>query len=131
MTFTAVVASSAVNFNEQELVAEMVAQVLEAKGVKVTRKFKLGAREVVAPALEKGDIDAYVEYVGSYLTFLKGTPSGDLEASLKDLQAKLAPLGLVALKPSPAEDKNAFVVTKETADKYNLAKISDLANPAP
>ncbi len=52
------------NFNEQELVAEMVAQVLEARGVTVERKFKLGAREVVAPALENGDIDAYVEYVG-------------------------------------------------------------------
>jgi osmoprotectant transport system substrate-binding protein len=116
------------NFNEQELVAEMVAQLLESRGMDVTRRFKLGAREVVAPALEKGDIDAYVEYVGSYLTFLQGTPTGDLESSLADLRAKLEPKGLVALQPAPAEDKNAFVVTKETADELKLAKISDLAN---
>ncbi len=116
------------NFNEQELVAEMVAQVLASKGAEVTKKFKLGTREVVAPALEKGDIDAYVEYVGSYLTFLGGQPTGDTAASMKDLQAKLEPKSLTAVDPpSPAEDKNAFVVTKETADKYKLAKISDLA----
>ena len=116
------------NFNEQELVAEMVSQVLASKGVDVTRKFKLGAREVVAPALEKGDIDAYVEYVGSYLTFLGGTPTSDLQATVTDLRSKLQPKNLTALEPSPADDKNAFVVTKATADKYNLTKISDLAN---
>ena len=106
----------------------MVSQVLASKGVDVTRKFKLGAREVVAPALEKGDIDAYVEYVGSYLTFLGGTPTSDLQATVTDLRSKLQPKNLTALEPSPADDKNAFVVTKATADKYNLTKISDLAN---
>ncbi len=115
------------NFNEQELVAEMVSQLLESHGMSVTRKFKLGAREVVAPALEKGDIDAYVEYVGSYLTFLKGTPSSDLDATVKDLRAVLDPKGLTALEPTPAQDQNAFVVTKATADKFGLANISDLS----
>jgi osmoprotectant transport system substrate-binding protein len=36
-------------------------------------------------------------------------------------------LGLVALTPSPAVDQNAFAVTKATATKYNLSKLSDLA----
>jgi len=116
------------NFNEQELVAEMVSQVLAAKGVDITKKFKLGAREVVAPALEKGEIDAYVEYIGSYLTFLGGQPSADPQATLAALQAKLAPKNLVALQPSPAQDQNAFVVTKDTATKDNLTTISDLKN---
>ena len=105
----------------------MVAQVLEARGVTVERKFKLGAREVVAPALENGDIDAYVEYVGSYLTFLEGEPTSDLEETMTALRAALEPKGLTALEPAPAEDKNAFVVTKETADEFSLVKISDLA----
>lgn len=125
---TGAITIGSANFNEQELVAEMVAQVLESRGVDVTRKFKLGAREVVAPALEKGDINAYVEYVGSYLSFLGGTPTSDLQSTLTDLRSKLEPKGLTALEPSPADDKNAFVVTKETADKYKLTKISDLAN---
>ena len=43
------------------------------------------------------------------------------------LQAALEPKGLTALEPAPAEDKNAFVVTKATADEFSLVKISDLA----
>src|SRR6266540_3248324 len=42
------------------------------------------------------------------------------------LGSKLEPKSLVALDPTPAEDKDAFAVTKETAEKYNLQKISDL-----
>jgi glycine betaine/choline ABC-type transport system substrate-binding protein len=127
-TLTGKLTVGSANFNEQELVAEMVSQVLAAKGVDITKKFKLGAREVVAPALEKGEIDAYVEYIGSYLTFLGGTPSGDPATTLAALQAKLAPKNLVALQPSPAQDENAFVVTQETATKDNLKTISDLRN---
>jgi len=40
------------NFGEQEIVAELYSQVIESAGGKVDRKFKLGNREVVAPALE-------------------------------------------------------------------------------
>ncbi len=32
---------------------------------------------------------------------------------------------------APAIDTNVFVVTKATADKYGLSKVSDLAKPAP
>jgi len=45
---------------------------------------------------------------------------------LTALRSKLEPNSLVALDPTPAEDKDAFAVTKETAEKYNLQKISDL-----
>jgi osmoprotectant transport system substrate-binding protein len=114
------------NFNEQELVSSMVSQILQANGAKVTEKFKIGAREVVAPALENGDIDLYVEYVGSYLTFLGGTPTSDPAATLADLTQRAGAKGIAVGTPAPAEDKNAFVVTKATADKYSLAKISDL-----
>jgi osmoprotectant transport system substrate-binding protein len=93
----------------------------------VTTKFKLGSREVVAPALEKGDIDVYPEYVGTYLTFLGGTPSSDLDKTVADLRAAAEPKGITVLDPSPAEDVNALVVTKATADKYSLVNISDLA----
>src|SRR5690606_13546484 len=60
------------NFGEQEIVAELYAQVLESAGADVSRKFKLGNREVVAPALENGDIDLYPEYIGTYTLFLDG-----------------------------------------------------------
>jgi osmoprotectant transport system substrate-binding protein len=115
------------NFSEQEIVAELYAQCAEAAGFKATRKFKLGAREVVFPALEKGDIDLYPEYVGTVLTYLKGTPTSDVDKTLADLQKLMEPKKLKLLEPAEAEDKNGFAVTKATADKYKLKKISDLA----
>jgi len=116
------------NFSEQEIVANMYALILQNNSAKVTTKFKLGSREVVAPALENGDIDVYPEYVGSYLTFLGGTPSSDLDKTVADLRAAAEPKGITVLDPSPAEDINALVVTKATADKYHLVNISDLAS---
>jgi osmoprotectant transport system substrate-binding protein len=117
------------NFGEQEIVAELYAQVLESAGAKVERKFKLGSREVVEPALEKGDIDLYPEYVGSYTSFLSkdATVPTDVTAAVAQLTALALPKGVVFGSAAPAEDKNGFVVTAATAAKYKLAKTSDLA----
>jgi osmoprotectant transport system substrate-binding protein len=115
------------NFSEQEIVASMVSQVLESNGADVSEKFGIGSREVVAPALEGGDIDLYVEYVGAYLNYLGGTPSGDLDAALADLRERAGAKGIRVLDPAPADDKDGLAVTRDTATKYKLAKISDLA----
>jgi osmoprotectant transport system substrate-binding protein len=117
------------NFGEQEIVAELYAQVIESAGGKVDRKFKLGSREVVAPALEKGDIDLYPEYVGSYTSFLNkdATIPTDVAAAVTQLSTLAAAKGVVLGAAAPAEDKNGFVVTAETASKYKLVKTSDLA----
>jgi osmoprotectant transport system substrate-binding protein len=114
------------NFSEQEIVANMYAMILQNNSATVTTKFKLGSREVVAPALENGDIDVYPEYVGTYLTFLGGTATSDLDETVTALRAVAEPKGITVLEPSPAEDINALVVTKATADKYSLVNISDL-----
>jgi osmoprotectant transport system substrate-binding protein len=115
------------NFSEQEIVANMYAIVLRNNSAQVTTKFQLGSREVVAPALESGEIDVYPEYVGSYLTFLGGEPTGDLDETMELLIAATEPIGITPLEPSPADDVNALVVTQETADEFGLTTISDLA----
>jgi osmoprotectant transport system substrate-binding protein len=116
------------NFAEQEIVAELYAQVVESAGGKVDRKFQLGAREIVAPALEKGEIDLYPEYLGTYTVFLDkaATVPADPAEAATAINALLAPKKLRVLNPAPAEDRNGFVVTKETADKFGLATMSDL-----
>ena len=43
------------------------------------------------------------------------------------LRRLLAPDGLTALAAAPAQNTPAFVVTRATADRYHLAKLSDLA----
>ena len=122
------------NFYEQEILGELFAQVLEANGFTVDRKFQLGNREIVFTALEKGDIDILAEYAATALEYVNsnaGEASTDPAATVAKLRERLAPKGLTALDPAPATDQNGFVVTKATADKYGLTKISDLAKPAP
>ena len=119
------------NFSEQLILAEMYAAVLKKAGVKVDTRLNLGAREVVFPALEKGDIDLLPEYNGSVLSFLDKNAT---QTTSDEVNSALTPLldakGLVALEQSPAEDKDGWAVTKETAAKYGLAKISDLKGKA-
>lgn len=122
------------NFYEQEILGELFAQVLEANGFTVERKFQLGNREIVFPALEAGEIDILAEYAATALEFVNGgagEASTDPAATVAKLNERLAPKGLAALEPAPATDQNGFVVTRATAEKYGLAKLSDLAQPAP
>lgn len=117
------------NFAEQEIVAELYSQILSAADAKISRKFQLGSREVVAPALEKGDIDLYPEYIGTYTLFLDGKAQvpADKNAAAAKLNGMLQPKGITVLTPADAQDTNAFVVTKVTADRYGLKNVSDLA----
>jgi osmoprotectant transport system substrate-binding protein len=115
------------NFPEQLILAQMYAAVLEKAGVDVQKRLNLGNREVVFPALEKGEIQLLPEYNGSVLSFLD--PNATAITS-DEVNSALTPLldakSLVALQQSPAEDKDAWAVTKETAAKYNLTTIGDL-----
>ena len=122
------------NFYEQEILGEIFAQVLEKAGITVERKFQLGAREVVFPALQNGDIDILVEYAATLLEKVNtaaGEATTDPAATAAKLRERLDPLGLTALDVAAANDQNGFVVTKATADQYALVNISDLGKPAP
>lgn len=123
---TTIVIGSA-NFGESELVAEIYAQALEAKGFTVERKFSVGSREIYAAALEAGELHLVPEYIGSALTYLGGEASSDVVATTEALRTAWAPAGISVLEPAPAQDKNGFVVTKETADSLGAVNVSDLA----
>ena len=56
------------NFPENELLAQIYATALQAKGVKVTDKFNIGAREVYYPEIKKGAVSIIPEYNGTLLT---------------------------------------------------------------
>ncbi len=122
------------NFYEQEILGEIFAQTLASNGATVERKFQLGNREIVFPALESGEIDVLVEYAATALEFANGgagEATTDPAATTAALNAALAPKSLVALDYAAATDQNGFVVTKATADQYGFVKISDLGKPAP
>lgn len=116
------------NFSEQLIVGELYAQVLEANGYKIERKFNLGAREIVVPALESGQIDFEVDYLATLLAFLDKDAKGSTDAATtaKTLEEKLKAKSLVQFDFAPAVDQNGIVVTKDTATRLKLSKVSDL-----
>ena len=114
------------DFAENNLLAQIYSQALESKGVKVEEKLNIGSRETYIPGLEDGSIDLIPEYSGVLLQYFK---KGATEVSSDDVYAALPaalPATLQVLEQSTAEDKDAVVVTKATADKYKLKTIADL-----
>jgi osmoprotectant transport system substrate-binding protein len=122
---TVVVGSA--NFPENEVLAEVYALALQAKGVKATTKLNIGAREVYYPQVEKGAITIIPEYNGTLLT-VEADPTSTAKTTA-DVDAALAaklPSTLTVLNPAAAQDSDSITVTAATAAKYNLKTIADL-----
>jgi osmoprotectant transport system substrate-binding protein len=113
---------------ENHLIGEMYAEILEDMGIKVTRKLSLGGTAPVFEALKKGDLDIYPEYTGTGLTVMLKQP---VEKDQKKVEQALADgfkqWNLTWLESAPENATYGFAVKKETADKYKLVTISDLA----
>ena len=117
------------NFTEQFILAEMYAQALEAKGYRVERFINLGGTLIAHQAVVSGKIDIYPEYTGTaLLAVVKGTLSADPDAVYKQVKEYYeSKLGLTLLKPSRMNNGYVLVVLPETAAKYKLKTMTDLA----
>lgn len=111
-----------------QVLAQIYGQVLESKGYDISYKDNLGPSEVVFPALENGDIDLYPEFLNTIVqnALLGGQGGSDVDTVYTELKGLLADKDVVATTPAPAVDVNGFYVTKDTAKKYKLKKVSDL-----
>jgi osmoprotectant transport system substrate-binding protein len=114
------------NFAESQLLAEIYAQALEAKGVKVTRRLNIGARELYMAAIQDGSVHLLPEYTGATLVYFKKDAPENEEETVYNAIKGVLPKGLEVLNKSKAADEDAIVVTKETADKYSIKSIGDL-----
>ncbi|MYW69125.1 ABC transporter substrate-binding protein [Streptomyces sp. SID8379] len=115
------------NFTENQVLGYLYAAVLEAAGVKTTVRPNLGTREILIPALKGGDIDLLPEYQGALLHYLDTKSTAAEEGEMQNALAVALPDGLQILPYGMAEDSDAFVVTRETAEKYGLKSLADLA----
>src|SRR2546427_5993065 len=124
------------NFSESIILAHIYGEALKNKGYTIKYRDKLAHREIVAPALETGQIDLSAGYAATDLNFVDKRQRVDLEAgtdaqaNVQKLNARLSSKAVKALDPSPAIDQNAFAVTKAEADQYHLTKLSDVASVA-
>jgi osmoprotectant transport system permease protein len=120
-------------FGESYLLAEMFAQVLEARGFTVDRRPGLGATEIAFGAIRSGDIDVYPEYTGTGLLVILGEPALSDAASVYGRVASefRRRFGARWLPPLGFENTYAIAVRRETADSLGLRTLSDLANVGP
>ena len=122
------------DFPESVLLADIYAGALAANGFPVRVLPDVGTREVVDPALISDLLQIVPEYSGSALQFLSdgqlSAPSGSA-ATARALAQQAARRGLVAGRPSAAQDANVIVVTAATAARYGLGSVADLARWAP
>lgn len=126
---TVVVGSFA--FPESEILGNMYALALENAGFEVETQFNLGPRQTTIPALEDGSIDLMPEYNGNLLFFYD---TENQARSTEEVDAELAttvPEGFQVLDSSPAQDKDAYVVTQAKADEFDLVTIGDLSKLEP
>lgn len=117
------------NFTESGVAAYLYGQALKQAGVSVSYANPVAARQIYWPSLLKGDYDLVPEFTYSLLSYLNpnAKPSSDLATIYKEVKAEAAKKQVTITQPSKVTDVNVFVVTKDTADKYHLKTLSDLA----
>jgi osmoprotectant transport system substrate-binding protein len=130
---SASIAVGSKNFTEEVLLGELYAQVLEAGGMRVTRKLDLGGTDIAMAALQRGEIDLYPEYTGTALLVQLHLPAhGDGQSIYETVKrAYETRYALTWLDPAPMNDTQALATTRAVATRYNLRTLSDLAQAAP
>lgn len=114
-------------FAENEIIAELYAQVLEDAGHTVERRMQIGARDVYFVALTDGSVDLLPEYSGNFLQFLDPeSTENDAEQVIAGLDTAL-PEGLRVLEASEAQNADSWCVTKEFSDAFGITSLADLA----
>jgi osmoprotectant transport system permease protein len=120
------------DFTESAILAEVISQLLEARGVAVERRFELGGN-LPHDALVGGQIDIYPEYTGTaYTAILKHSPITDPRAVYQQVKQEYADkFNLIVSEPLGFENTFAILVRGADAKRLNLKTISDAAPAAP
>ncbi len=114
-------------FAESEITMEIYAQALENAGFEVETQPSIGPRQQTIPALQDGSINLMPEFNGNLLAYYDPEyterTTEDVDAALVDAVAED---DLRVLDSAPGEDKDAYVVTRATAEEFDLTEIGDL-----
>lgn len=115
------------NFTEQHVLSAMTVQYLQKKGFQVVAKTDLSTM-ILRNALLNKQIDMNWEYTGTSLIIFnhinQRMTSSQAYETVKQLDAKQ---GLIWLKPSVMNNTYAFAMRRQTAEKYQIKTLSDLA----
>jgi osmoprotectant transport system substrate-binding protein len=107
------------NFPEENILGQLYAQALEAKGYKINLKSEIGSSEIIYKALTSGQIDMYPEYTGVFLSAVAEQtklPTSAADA-YKQAKAFAESKGYTMLDYTPFFDSDALAVSPSFASK--------------
>jgi len=112
-------------FTESYILGEIVAQTVRRAGeAEATHHRGLGNTAILFAALKSGAIDVYPEYTGTIALELLRQPA---VTGLAELNARLAPHGLMASIRLGFSNAYALAMPEERAAAFGIRTISDLA----
>lgn len=120
---------SSLMFTEQVILGNMVSELIEAKtDLTVDRKLALGGTQIVFQALDKGDVDLYVDYTGTmFASLLNYTPTNDADFVYdivkRDMKSKY---NIETLAPFNFNNTYVIAIREDTQKKYDIKNISDM-----
>ena len=116
------------NFAEENILGNLYAQALQAKGYKVTLVENVGSSEIIWKSLMAGHIDMYPEYTGTLLSAVaeQTKEPASAEAAYEESRAFLAKHGYTMLNITPFYDSDALATTPQYAAAHHLTSIADL-----
>jgi osmoprotectant transport system substrate-binding protein len=116
------------NFAEENILGQLYAQALQAKGYKINLKSEIGSSEIIYKALTSGQIQMYPEYTGTLLTAIAEQTTAPKSAAQAYSQAKafLEPKGYTLLNDTPFYDSDALATLPAYASAHKLASVADL-----
>jgi osmoprotectant transport system substrate-binding protein len=124
------------DFTESQVLGTLYADVLTAAGFQASVQ-TVGNRELYLPALQRGEIQVFPEYLATVTDIInaqingsdaEGVASGDVDATVEALTPLAEQAGLVFGEPAEAADQNAFAVTQEFADQVGVTTLTELAD---
>lgn len=121
------------DFTEQYIMTYMMSELIEENtDIQVKRKVNLGGTQVCFSALNNNEIDIYLDYTGTiYGDTLGYPPNSDMNEVYNTAKNELKERnGIDILKQLGFNNTYVLAVSKETAEKYDLASISDLSKVA-
>lgn len=115
---------------EGALLGQVIAGVLERRGLAVERRLGLGPTLIVRSALIAGELDLYPEYTGN-VAFFSGTETDPAWKASEEAYAAARRLdaarGLVWLGRAPADNTWCIAVNGALARAENLVSMADFA----
>ena len=110
---------------EGQVLAEIMAQLLEDRGFTVERRYSLGGTLICFEALKRGSVDVYPEYSGTLAQAILQLHGKVSHARMRELLRQR--YNLEMLDFFGFSNTYALALSKQTAERLDLKRISDLS----